>query len=221
MKQHHFYPVIHYKDTQTTLDNVAKATQAGCSGIFLIHMEGTDYLLDDALVLIRDAYPGLKIGINRLASTALDSLHRNLAISADMTWVDNCGITSRGITDKAQRLSTSLKLHPNHLFFGSVAFKYQAPEPNPALAAQLAESCGFIPTTSGTATGVAADLEKIRSMALACKHLGIASGITPENVLDYTAYITHYLVATGVSSSFHEFDLAKLPAVSSALNLQH
>ena len=102
-------------------------------------------------------------------------------------------------------------IHPIKLF-GSVAFKTQREEPNPPLAALKAIELGWIPTTSGIGTGVAADLDKIIKMKemIGDSPLAIASGITPENVNSYLPYIDYFLVATGISKDFYNFDENKL-----------
>jgi predicted TIM-barrel enzyme len=89
--------------------------------------------------------------------------------------------------------------------FAGVAFKHQRAEPHPELTAQKTRSFGFIPTTSGSASGVAAQSEalaKIRNALGGTSPLAIASGITPENVHSFAPNLTHILVATGVSSDF-------------------
>jgi predicted TIM-barrel enzyme len=84
------------------------------------------------------------------------------------------------------------------------------------MAARLAVNLGFIPTTSGHSTGVAADpshVEAMRKLLEPGDPLAIASGITPENAELFLPFVSHVLVSTGVSSSFHEFDPAKLRAL--------
>jgi predicted TIM-barrel enzyme len=66
-------------------------------------------------------------------------------------------------------------------------------------------------TTSGKGTGWAADIKKIQKMkqAMGDFPLAIASGVTPENVTTYLPVADCFLVATGISRNFYEFDLAK------------
>lgn len=75
-------------------------------------------------------------------------------------------------------------------------------------AAVRARAFKDVVTTSGAGTGIAASVEKIRRMktALGDFPLAIASGITPENVVDYLPYSDCYLAATGISKSFEELD---------------
>jgi predicted TIM-barrel enzyme len=100
-----------------------------------------------------------------------------------------------------------------------VAFKYQAPEPQPAAAARYAHLGGFIPVTSGPATGKAPDVAKLKAMSEHVPHLGLASGISPNNAEDFVPYIPHYLVATGISSDFYHFDLKALQRLAAILKV--
>jgi predicted TIM-barrel enzyme len=63
-------------------------------------------------------------------------------------------------------------------------------------------------TTSGPGTGQAARPEKVRAMkeAIGSHPLALASGVTPENVTDYLAWVDCFLVATGISYTFEELD---------------
>ena len=73
--------------------------------------------------------------------------------------------------------------------------------------------CNLV-TTSGIATGHSADLSKISTFRRACEDapLAIASGITPDNALDYAADVDAFLVATGVSDpgEFHNLSRPRL-----------
>ena len=56
-------------------------------------------------------------------------------------------------------------------------------------------------TTSGIATGQAADLAKISTFRNACgeQAIAIASGVTPDNVHNYANSVDAILVATGIN----------------------
>lgn len=83
-----------------------------------------------------------------------------------------------------------------------MAFKKQrvvSPE-HYGLSASIATSFMDVVCTSGVKTGSAPDLEKIKSIRQGCgrdRVLAIASGITPENVIDFLPYANCLLVATG------------------------
>jgi hypothetical protein len=197
------WPVIHYNTVRQALDNAAIAERCGCPGVFLISMDGRDDELDQAIMAVKSRYPKLKVGGNFLSLPPLAALTRCLELDIDATWTDRPGVTSFGPNDEALEISTVLAQHPEHQFFGSVAFKYQAPEPHPAQAALAAADQGMIATTSGAATGEAADVAKLRLMkdALGASPLALASGVSPDNAHLFVPYVDFFLVSTHISMS--------------------
>lgn len=214
-------PVIHYANDGQAMRNAARAFDAGCEGVFLIHMEGRNQLLPRISQEIKDLWPDRLVGINHLGMDAADAVRLNIAAGMDMTWTDEQP-THSGLapwTD-AQELADAKAADPSHLVFVGVAFKHQRREDDPVLAAAKAVEFGFIPTTSGSATGVAADdgaIARLREGMGADAPLGIASGVTPDNVHLFAPHLSHILVATGVSKSFHEFDEGLLRRLRAAI----
>lgn len=207
-------PVIHYATKEQTMRNAQRAFDAGCPGVLIIHMDGENYLLPPTARAIKARWPEKLVGINFLGIEPTIAVTSNIANGLDMTWTD-AQITHSGAKpwDQAEQVREAAARSPGHLVFAGVAFKHQRPEPDPVLAARKACEFGFIPTTSGPATGIAADADKIANLRAtigADTPLAIASGITPQNAHEFAPSLTHILVATGVSSSFHEFDIEKL-----------
>ena len=200
------WPVIHVNhDPQVALENAHTAFAQKCEGVFLIQMQGRDDMLEPIYHHIRDLFPGLKVGFNflSLSSSPFQALEKSLQLKADATWCDNPGVRSDGISLGAVRTSQLLKEHPEHLFFGSVAFKYQPTDHDPKKAAQAALDFGMIPTTSGVATGQAPSVEKLKQIQDEDRQpLALASGVTPDNVRTFAPYLSHILVSTGITSDF-------------------
>ena len=132
-------------------------------------------------------------------------------VGSTMVWADDMGVDSRGLTAEGREMSAMARLNPRLTLFARVAFKYRPHEDDPVGAAACARAAGFIPTTSGDATGHAPAVNKIESMGSAGA-LAIASGMTPENVCTYSPSLTHILVATGVARSEYHIDAARLSA---------
>lgn len=206
------FPVIHALDFDQCLSNAKIAHEAGTAGVFLIQMDGQDELLDTIGQGIRQALPGLKIGVNYLSMAAFPALERGMGQGWDASWSDNPGVRSEGISDEAKRISELLAHHPNHLYFGSVAFKYQRKDPDPGQAACRAQTLGMIPTTSGEATGYAPTHDKLALIrqTMGSGALAVASGITAENLPQLGPYLTHILVATGIGQDFYHICPEKL-----------
>lgn len=199
-------PVIHHVDSKLTLEQAKIVSDSKAFGIFLISMTGDNEHLPMLAKVIKSRYPHLKLGTNLLGNTALETVKINLDFELDMSWSDEPIIHGNKISPEANEISNLVK--NKHLFFNSVAFKYQKEDPNPKQATLNSYNLGFIPTTSGQATGKAANLDKISKMAEAIqvKKMGLASGLTPNNIKDYLPYIEYGLVSTGISKNFHEIE---------------
>lgn len=209
MKKLQIWPVIHFQTNEVALRNAAIAARCGCDGVFLIDMAGQDdpMQLDATAAQIKQLHPKLKVGINFLSLRALDALDRNLHLGLDATWTDSPGIRSDGIEATALDIESRLKASSSHLFFASVAFKYQPEDSDPPMAARFARKLGMVPTTSGMKTGQAPSTEKLRAMQQTNigSALALASGVTPDNVQELGQFLTHVLVSTGISQSFYLF----------------
>lgn len=206
-------PVIHYASDDQALRNAERAFDAGCEGVMLIEMGGLDHLMMQAARGIKARWPEKRVGLNFLTATEAYQMPSSVVAGFDMTWTDQQLTHSGGPLTKARYLRDSLKDRPDHQVFCAVAFKYQPIEPYPALAAHVAAELGFIPTTSGPATGSPANtaaLASIRTFIGPDAPLAIASGVTPENVGTFDPFVSHALVSTGISASFHEFDPVRL-----------
>lgn len=217
--------VIHYRDIDTAFKNAEIAAAADFDGVCLIHMQGLDELLDAPATAIKSRYPHMTVITNRLRMDPVDMILRDADLGLDGSWCDNPGVSSKGVTPFASRIEDALlelrKTKPDFLFFGSVAFKTQEHDPDPATAAVKAKNLGWIATTSGTATGVAPDEDKLERMktAIASFDLAVASGITPENAGVLCQHVDWVLVSTGISASFYEFDAGKAEALRKAVPL--
>ncbi len=70
------------------------------------------------------------------------------------------------------------------------------------LVVELTKACVDVVVTSGPETGTAPALRKMALLRECCADfpLGIASGMTPENIRDFLPYADCFLVNTGISS---------------------
>lgn len=214
--------VIHYRDDETSLRNAEIVASSGYEGVCLIHMNGKDALIENAAVTIKGRHPELLVITNRLSMHPVDMIRRDAELGLDGSWADNPGVSSRGITPLASEIEDAVfkvrESKPDFLFFGSVAFKTQAHDPDPATAAVKAKNLGWIATTSGSATGVAPEEDKLERMktAIASFDLAVASGITPENAGTLCEHVDWVLVSTGISATFYDFDPLKAAALRAA-----
>jgi hypothetical protein len=222
------FPVVHHRDLATTLANVELALMSEATGVFLINHGRQSPDLYHVVADVHAKFPRAWLGINCLDRTAAETLLTAPPFVQGI-WADVTGLRSEpgprdqvvfGATCEALGVRRARGSAWNVEFFGSVAFKCQADEPDPARVAFVAAKLGWTVTTSGPGTGQAADLAKIVAMSAAVRRsdvagtrLALASGITPDNVSSYLAHVDDVLVATGISQDFHTFDAEKLKAL--------
>ena len=200
-------PVIHHLDEATTLAEADLAFRCGADGVFLIaHGEGND-ILPYLVKKIEKKHLNWFVGMNLLSETPLVAVERAINIGVAGVWLDNSGVSSAGLTEEGEAIKKLHAQHPWLKIFAAVSFKGQPYEIFPAQAAEVALANKFIPTTSGTQTAVAPSVEKISIMAEATQgKLAIASGMTCENVAQFSPYLSWILVASGISRDEHHLD---------------
>jgi predicted TIM-barrel enzyme len=189
--------------------DVDVAFNEGADGIFVIkdyHTLATD---DDVLAAYRHArlkHTFKWIGINLLdhnATQALDSITDNM----QGLWIDRAYVV-RDANFLQNVRKIQMVLRPRTLLFPSVAFKYQEPVTDYAHVARLAAPHTDTIVTSGDATGVAADLNKVLVMRAATDlPLGLASGVSVDNIEDYLRIgVDFFIVNTSISDPAGRLD---------------
>jgi predicted TIM-barrel enzyme len=164
-----------------------------------------------AAVQAKEIHPDFEIGINMLHTNPVAAAQAALAGKLNMVWADNMGVNSEGLSAVGEDMRQFAADHPEIALFASVAFKYQPVDLDPARAARNAQAAGFIATTSGEATGAPPDLFKIASMSVATgAELAVASGMSPENVGEFSPLLSHILVASGIAIDEYRLDPLKL-----------
>ncbi|HVM76868.1 MAG TPA: BtpA/SgcQ family protein [Candidatus Paceibacterota bacterium] len=216
-KRHALFAVIHVKDSEQALRNVDIARSEGADGVFLINHDNTPYqFLFHWQRMAKEKHPAFWIGINCLNLTPVSTFRTinnfgKYQNTVDGVWCDDGGIDDapeQSVRVAREILAERQRNQYRGLHFGGVAFKHQKLSKDPAKAARLATPFMDVVTTSGDATGIAADVQKICRMkgAIGAFPLAIASGITPENVEQYMPYADCFLVASGISNSFTELN---------------
>ncbi|MCB1179616.1 MAG: hypothetical protein KDK36_18705 [Leptospiraceae bacterium] len=202
-------PVIHVETYEQCARNLKISYDSGADGVFLINHSIRYNELKEIYGKIRKEYPEFWIGINFLDLRPWQVIE---VIDKDVSaiWVDNAYINERAdVQEKAEEIKTAReKSKCKGTYFGGVAFKYTREVKELEKAAKIAENYVDVITTSGIGTGQPAELVKIKRIkqGLTSKPLAIASGITPDNVMNYLDFTEYFLVATGISDSFTELN---------------
>ena len=215
-------PVIHVLTHAQAAVNIDKLIAAGIRGCFLINHDFDVATFLPIIRSIRTHYPDFWIGINFLAVSGRDAfpILAELAKGGcliDAYWADDASINEcEDHQTEAERISNIR--HGSDwtgLYFGGTAFKKQRPvhADDYAIAANIAGGYMDVVTTSGVATGNAAEISKIAAFrdALPSTPIALASGITPDNATDY-AMVDCFMVATGINiaDDFYNIDAKKL-----------
>lgn len=206
--RHTFLAVIHVERAGQALRNVKIAKENGADGVFLINHSIVSVELLQIYHEVKRSFLGYWIGLNCLdfGRGAIEVI----PCEVSGLWTDDAGVCEGDEPTKDAEIFARRRKEVvwNGLYFGGVAFKYQKQIADVGKAASLAVPLMDVITTSGSGTGQAADVEKIRTMkeAIGDYPLAIASGITPENVHEYMPYADCFIVATGISNSHTELN---------------
>ena len=180
--------------------------------------------IDDFLPIIKKVrikFPSLWLSVNFLAETGKVAFPILSDLSSqdcfiDGYWGDDACIDENGVNIEAKIIS---KIRNDSgwkgLYFGGTAFKKQRiiPQEKYGDAARYATQFMDVVTTSGIATGIEADISKIKTFrsSIGDRVLAIASVITVENAKMYSI-ADCFMVATGINyeNDFYEVDHKKL-----------
>ena len=208
-RKHVALPVIHVQNENQAIANVAIAQERGCDGVFLINHQIDCYELMDIYREIRKFFPDWWIGLN-LLDVLPEKVFGIIPSDVSAIWTDNAMIESHTRDQPYADLISKVRKKSGWkgMYFGGVAFKYQAPVHNIEKVTEIAMHYMDVITTSGTKTGSPPDPEKIRRMKEVVQDvapLAIASGIRAENVHLYPG-CKFFLIATSISRDFYNLD---------------
>jgi predicted TIM-barrel enzyme len=204
-------PVVHPHSEDAAKKSIDTVVRAGVPGLFLIN-QGTDEKGVMSLAAwARYTHPKLWVGVNILGKHPIEALD----FALDGLWTDNALIDERQRDQpEAEKIHQErLRRGWDGLYFGGVAFKYQRTLDTMGclFAAYLASEYVDVVTTSGPGTGQPTPMPKILMMHEALRvcdnhALGIASGVTVENVKYYLPYVHAYLVGTSLETALGVLD---------------
>ena len=227
------FPVIHVLNVEQALRNIELVESHAVAGVFLINH---DFPVEPFLPIVkavREKQPDIWLGLNFLAVTGKIAFPILAKLESedcriDGYWADDARIDeSREADDQpeaAEILNIKKQCGWSGLYFGGTAFKKQreVKESDWHISAAIAANWMDVVTTSGVATGIEAGTDKVSLFRQhVCNHaLGLASGITPENVSDYASDLDAILIATGISQpgDFYNLDPTLLNNLIENLN---
>jgi hypothetical protein len=182
-------PVIHMVNKRQVFANVETCLRNDIKKVFLINHRVTYSLLGECALEVKDIYP-IWVGANFLGVPVRDVIM--LPIGLDALWSDGTLVKE----DLGRR-------DFDGLLFTGLAFKYQPQPQDLEAACKEAVKTTDVVTTSGAGTGIAAPIDKIKTIHgyLDGHPLAIASGVSVDNILDYKDLADYLLVATSITDS--------------------
>lgn len=215
------WPVIYVERTLTieALKQDLEVAQKSQVDAVVLEMNKTPQLLEQAINWALDHYPLLKIGVNYLGGDGdlygyKNSFHIAKKYKLPLVWTDFSGV------DLVQELhEESLHaieaLRSDDFFYCSgVHMKYGTlKNPHKSIEQSTLQAQGWVDgiILTGAQTGASADVSSVAKAKQVSGHtpLGIASGITSENILSFKKYADFFLVNTGIADKNHRLDLEK------------
>lgn len=184
-------PVIHMLNESQVLTNVRTCIDCGIKKVFIINHRVSSNDLIVCALNIKKKIPDLWVGINILDRSAEDAMFLNIP-TIDGLWCDST------ITIKMAAYRNF-----NGMLFGGLAFKYQPQPKNLKDACEEAISSTDVATTSGPGTGKPADIQKIKDIReyLGTHPMAIASGVSVDNISQYSGLVDYLLVASSITTS--------------------
>ena len=215
-------PVVHVLDIKTTTTNIKVILDSGAKGCFLINHDFSMEKFLPIIEAVRVHYLEFWIGINFLGVTGLRAFPilaklKSRGFNIDAYWADDARIDERANNQyEAEKINYIRQTCDwDGLYFGGTAFKKQriVKPQQITQAAKIAGRYMDVITTSGNATGLSADMQKIIKFrnALSNKPIALASGVTPENAKLYDR-VDCFMVSTGINqkNDFYNVDPARL-----------
>lgn len=226
--EHSLIVALHSKNLMHAWEGAAIAIDNGAHGIALVtHIVSPEYGAYIASVL-KEKYPYHKIILNILQREPQKIFETIKDTKIDAIWTDNARIPGIDRVDEHDNSAEKLlqrqqEQDTNILYFGGLDFKHQkklSPEEYP-FAIQQAKKYLDVITTSGSATWVSADAQKVKHIKqLAGSHpVGLASGVTAENIHEYIANTDISIVASGISHDYRNLDTKKVAELAQKIKI--
>ena len=181
-------PVIHALDDAQAEANIRLAISEGAPGVFLINHDFEYQRLLPIIKAMRERFPTLWLGVNFLAVSGKEAFPVLAQLAAegcivDAYWADDARIDEQTTTGHQIEAQAIEKIRAGcawgGLYFGGTAFKKQRPVAADDYrgAAQIAGQYMDAVTTSGSATGRAADLAKITEISRRLRRRRAGAGL--------------------------------------------
>lgn len=220
---HSLIVALHSRSIAHALEGAEIALTNGAHGVAVVTHVIAPVIWLEAIRQIKEKYPHHQAVLNILQrdpKTIFLIMKELEQILPDGIWTDNARISgidyipSWHETDADDVRNIQEEMWWKWLYFGGLDFKHQKHLDASAypFAVQQAKKYLDIITTSGDATWVSADKEKVKNIKeLAWNYpVWLASGVMPENIGEYIKNTDISIVASWISKDYYNLDPAKV-----------
>jgi BtpA family len=215
--------------TNGTLENCISDLEISfANGADAIVFEGHDYKkMDQYFTAIRKKFPMHIIGVNFLGSndhlyTYKETFDLAKKHKLQIAWTDFSGID---LINEAKEVSLhDIQSHDNDDIFyvSGVHMKYSTLiDPNKSIEKSALQAMGWVDgiVVTGPKTGVLADIENVKKVRSVIQNypMGLASGVSDENIAPLLPYVDYVLVNTSIADKDHRIIGSKLKKLRQAM----
>lgn len=191
--------------------DIEASFEGGADSVVLINEWSSLQELESTLAVVRKRYPKIRLGVNYLGDDAEPYGYRDsfrLARDYDLgvVWTDFAGVDL--IQEKPPVDLHAIEAErPRDVFYCSgIHMKYSTlRDPSKTIEQSALQAMGWVDgvIVTGPKTGVAANPETVKRArkVLSDYPLGVASGVSPENVHLIRDWVDFYLVASSLQDS--------------------
>ncbi len=198
------------------------------NGADAVVFEGHDYKkMDNLLAEIRKKYPTQIIGVDFLGPDANLYTYKETFDLAkrhhlQIAWTDFSGIDQINESSDVNLHDIQANTSPNIFYVSGIHMKYSTLiDANKTIEKSALQAMGFVDgiIMTGPKTGVSADPEKVSRVRRIIHDypLGLASGISSDNVKSFLPYIDFVLVNTSIADKDHRILPEKVKALRKAM----
>ncbi len=210
------------------VSDIEASMEGGADAVILINEWSSLAELEDTLTFVRPRYPKVPMGVNYLGDDAepygfLDSFRLAREHDLKVVWTDFAGVDQ--INEKPdvdlQKIEAA-RYHPA-FYCSGVHMKYSTlRDPSKTIEQSALQALGWVDgvIVTGPKTGIPCDPEtaKRAKAAIGQLPLGVASGVSPDNVHTIRDFMSFFLVASSLQDERKRIVRSKVEALRRALD---
>lgn len=210
--------------------DVEASAEGGADAVVLINEWCSLQELEDTLGKIREKFPKQKLGVNFLGDKEepygfADSFRLANEYGLSLVWTDFSGVDLIEERESISLHGVQEKRPPLVFYCSGVHMKYSTlKDPEKPIEVSALQAMGWVDgvIVTGPKTGVACDPQNVKRVrqVVGDYPVGVASGVSSENVGAILPYVDFYLVASSLQDSHKRIVRSQVEALSAVIHRQ-